>query len=299
MIQFEINITDTCPAKCHDCIMSEYKSPDSSIIELLNKTKEITNMLVWATGGEPLLRPDLVESILKTGVDVQIVTTGVFNEDKLVNLMKSYSNARRVNVSILGDPEFERGFKKIEGDFERKWLWSLNRNKVNIIFVVYRNELKDSKVFDNLRYVFENYGYFNICLLYDRCDRFTKEELIEIGLFVKNLSVRHGVEVMVFPERLVWPTIFVSGKELKYYFGRCLSSIPIKTVLEDTEGFIDTVVSGYTLNKLDSLRNCSVYSQYKGCGGPGCRYGYIKECEDFWSQFIIPSKLVKGGVLWQ
>lgn len=296
MIQFELNITNSCPAKCYDCIMSYYQPPDDIIIDVISEAKRYEDVFVWATGGEPLLQPNFLEKLLQTGVTTQIVTMGVYNEDKILELVHKYPNIQKVNVSVIGTPEFEKEFRKIDRNWKREWVREMDKYKLNIIFVTFKDEITSGRAYKNIDYVFENFHYFPICVLYDRCDRFEPGQLEEFGTYLKKKSEEYNTPVMIFPVRKMWPTIFVSGEKLHFYYGKCLSTITSKEALKDVPGFLNTVVSGHTLNSFDSMIKCDVYKKYKGCGGPACRYGYIKECRDFWHQFILPAQVVNKEV---
>ncbi|MDF2674073.1 MAG: moaA, partial [Clostridiales bacterium] len=117
-----ISITDSCNLKCIYCMPNGYKPCNKRII-----TREEIKIIVEAlaslgikrirlTGGEPLVRKDIVEIISDirgiNGIeDIGITTNGILLDDLTCDLVNA--GLKRINISL--DSLKEDTFKKITG----------------------------------------------------------------------------------------------------------------------------------------------------------------------------------------
>lgn len=300
MIQFEVNMANTCPMQCHNCLMSKYRPAQDIMAEVIAAVDKEFPVFTWITGGEPSLFPDKIELYLKNGNICQMPSAGVYNEDQLVGLLEKYPNFRRINVSILGTQEYEKEFRKVDKNYKRNWMWKVGRDRLMIMFVIFKESVDKEQIYKNIDYVFKHYHYFPIMIYYDRysehdpsgIDAFDQEELIEYGHYIKDKQLYYNCEVQIYPVRVLRPTVFASGSNLMFYHGKISHSIPAEEVLKDPAGFVHTLMSSHYLNSIDTSKNCDVHKQYQ-CGGPFCRLGYKQDCRNYWSQFIIPSREIK------
>jgi cyclic pyranopterin phosphate synthase len=113
-----VSLTPKCNLSCIYCHKEGEKSPKDQlsaeeIAEILRVAAEFEIRSVKFTGGEPLLRPDLVEIVqsVPAGMESSLTTNGTLLAD-LASGLKS-SGLRRVNVSL--DSLNPETYKKITG----------------------------------------------------------------------------------------------------------------------------------------------------------------------------------------
>lgn len=89
-------ITENCNAQCEYCQYWRKKHidlPTDSIFQIIDQLKRLGILSVVFSGGECLLRDDLVEIVLysnRKGLITSVVTNGIINDENLfVNLMKA------------------------------------------------------------------------------------------------------------------------------------------------------------------------------------------------------------------
>ncbi|CDF58528.1 GTP 3',8-cyclase MoaA [Thermobrachium celere] len=142
-----ISITDACNLRCLYCMPNGYIAKHYNFLTV-DEIKNIVTALsrlgvkrIRVTGGEPLIRKDIIE-IIKTinqveGIDdIGITTNGILLGEKIQDLIKY--GLKRVNISL--DTLKEDRFKKLTGGDLKKVLDGLNKSielglvvKVNMI----------------------------------------------------------------------------------------------------------------------------------------------------------------------
>ncbi|GFR34362.1 GTP 3',8-cyclase MoaA [Thermobrachium celere] len=142
-----ISITDACNLRCLYCMPNGYIAKHYNFLTV-DEIKNIVTALsrlgvkrIRVTGGEPLIRKDIIE-IIKTinqveGIDdIGITTNGILLGEKIQDLIKY--GLKRVNISL--DTLKEDRFKNLTGGDLKKVLDGLNKSielglvvKVNMI----------------------------------------------------------------------------------------------------------------------------------------------------------------------
>lgn len=100
-----ISLTSRCNLSCIYCHAEGEKNPDAEmstneIIGIMDVAAKFGIRSIKFTGGEPLIRPDLVEIIraVPRGIESSITTNGILLADMAEDLKKA--GLRRVNVSL-------------------------------------------------------------------------------------------------------------------------------------------------------------------------------------------------------
>ena len=113
-----ISLTSRCNLSCIYCHAEGEKDPDAEmsteeIIEIMNVAAKFGIRSIKFTGGEPLIRPDIL-AILRAvppGIESSVTTNGILLADMADNLKKA--GLRRVNVSL--DSLNPETYKRITG----------------------------------------------------------------------------------------------------------------------------------------------------------------------------------------
>ena len=125
-----LEVTSRCNARCEHCGSScgDFIPKDEvTAEELKNVLKKIadkydaTEIMLYVTGGEPLVRKDLFEIMdyaNKLGYSWGITTNGILIDEKVVQKMVE-TNMYSVSVSIDGPKELHESFRKVPGTFEK------------------------------------------------------------------------------------------------------------------------------------------------------------------------------------
>lgn len=113
-----ISLTSRCNLSCIYCHAEGEKNPDSEmsageIIAIMNVAAKFGIRSIKFTGGEPLIRPDILEIIgaVPQGIECSITTNGVLLSEMAGDLKAA--GLRRVNVSL--DSLNPKTYKKITG----------------------------------------------------------------------------------------------------------------------------------------------------------------------------------------
>ncbi|MGA2104816.1 GTP 3',8-cyclase MoaA [Methanoregula sp.] len=113
-----ISLTSRCNLSCIYCHAEGEKNPDAEmsageIIEIMQLAARFGIRSIKFTGGEPLIRPDLLEIIraVPPGIESSLTTNGILLADMAEDLKKA--GLRRVNVSL--DSLNHDTYKKITG----------------------------------------------------------------------------------------------------------------------------------------------------------------------------------------
>ncbi|MFZ0005097.1 MAG: GTP 3',8-cyclase MoaA [Methanoregula sp.] len=157
-----ISLTSRCNLSCIYCHAEGEKNPDAEmnareIINVMNVAAQFGIRSIKFTGGEPLLRPDLLEIIRAVPADVEssLTTNGILLADMAGDLKNA--GLRRVNVSL--DSLNHDTYKKITGSdrlnevlagIDAALRAGLTPVKINMV-VLYG--INDSEVDDFIRYV--------------------------------------------------------------------------------------------------------------------------------------------------
>ncbi len=127
-----ISITDRCNLRCAYCLPEsgvQWMAENSlltmeEIVRIASAAEQLGITKVRLTGGEPLVRPDVVEIVRQIAVidgikDLSLTTNGMLLEEKAKALFEA--GLQRVNVSI--DTLNADKYRKITrlGDFQRTW----------------------------------------------------------------------------------------------------------------------------------------------------------------------------------
>jgi len=157
-----ISLTSRCNLSCVYCHAEGEKDPESEmstaeIIEIMRTAAKFGIRSIKFTGGEPLLRPDLLEIIraVPPGVESSLTTNGIL----LAGMAKDLRDAglRRVNVSL--DSLNHETYKRITGSDRLDEVLSgidaalragLTPVKLNMVVL---SGINDKEVDDFIRYV--------------------------------------------------------------------------------------------------------------------------------------------------
>ena len=81
-LQADVVVTGTCHCRCWHCFRSRYSDssdlPLENVVRFLAAARELGTVCVGITGGEPMLRPDLLDVLaaVPEGMEAQLYTTG-------------------------------------------------------------------------------------------------------------------------------------------------------------------------------------------------------------------------------
>lgn len=103
-IQCDIVVTGACHCACWHCFRKGYKEGNLSkeiIIEIMNSLKEMGTSTVGITGGEPMLREDILDiiNLIPDGIEGQLYTTGHLIDEVFVKSLKK-TNLTRCIISL-------------------------------------------------------------------------------------------------------------------------------------------------------------------------------------------------------
>ena len=295
MIMFEINVTESCPFTCHNCISSIHKPPKEKMFTLLDKLHDrgIHDFWLWLTGGEPFLALEKLNRYLSYQEKSSIVTTGLVNASIIPDLLEAHKELR-MNITVLGSKEYESSFRQskmniTDDDYSRNYLRRVkDKHRINIVCVLYKDSIASGDVYTNVKYIADTFSDFNITLMWDRFEIFDHEDIKGVYDFVEFLKKNNRSLVMnAMPIRAMSPSIFVNGDRLKVSSSNSFHTFDIEDCINDINGFFHTVATGFNLHSKDAMIKCPVYKLYPGCGGPDCRYGHKEDCENYWGQFIL------------
>jgi radical SAM protein with 4Fe4S-binding SPASM domain len=120
------NVCMHCNMRCPHCYASAVASPSPSDLtsaegfKLLDDLAEIGVRVVIFSGGEPLLRPDLLDLLRHArglGIAAQLSTNGVLIDEAVAQRL-AQAGVAYVGVSIDGAPDFNDAYRGLEGGYE-------------------------------------------------------------------------------------------------------------------------------------------------------------------------------------
>lgn len=121
------NVTKACNLRCIHCYASSDNSPDPNELtteECLRVLKDLSQFgvpVVLFSGGEPLVRPDILDLIreaVKLGIRTVLSTNGTLIEEKLAEELKKLGLAY-VGISLDGWKEVHDKFRGKRGSFDK------------------------------------------------------------------------------------------------------------------------------------------------------------------------------------
>lgn len=104
-LQVDVAVTGRCHCDCWHCFRAKYADnselPLEKIKELFNSFEELGTNVVGITGGEPMLRKDIIDilQLIPDNMEGQLYTTGV-NIDRPFAKALSRTNVKRVLISL-------------------------------------------------------------------------------------------------------------------------------------------------------------------------------------------------------
>ncbi|MAG30835.1 MAG: hypothetical protein CL908_08100 [Deltaproteobacteria bacterium] len=120
------NVCMHCNMHCPHCYASAVASPSPSDLSfaegarLLDDLAEVGVRVVIFSGGEPLLRPDLLDLLRHArslGIAPQLSTNGVLIDEACAERL-AQAGVAYVGVSIDGSPDFNDAYRGLEGGYE-------------------------------------------------------------------------------------------------------------------------------------------------------------------------------------
>lgn len=104
-------ITHRCNLKCVHCYIPDHNNSDELTLDelqgILDQIVDAGALLLWITGGEPLIREDFPEIYVyarKKGLIITLFTNGTLISDDIVDLLKRWP-PRIVEISLYGGSE--------------------------------------------------------------------------------------------------------------------------------------------------------------------------------------------------
>lgn len=123
-------VTSRCNARCEHCGSScgDFIPKDEITGEEIKKVLDdvathydATKIMLFITGGEPLVRKDLFELMdyaNKLGFSWGMTSNGILIDEKVVKKMEE-TNMKSISISLDGDKELHESFRKVPGAFEK------------------------------------------------------------------------------------------------------------------------------------------------------------------------------------
>lgn len=121
------NVTKACNLRCIHCYAKADNSPDPDELttkegfKLLEDLSEFGCPVILFSGGEPLIRPDILDLIqkgVKLGLRVVISTNGVLIDEVMAKELKKLG-VSYVGISLDGWKEVHDKFRGVKGSFEK------------------------------------------------------------------------------------------------------------------------------------------------------------------------------------
>lgn len=193
-------LTHNCNARCHHCHRGARVAEDlASPQELLEVCRELKPLVAIMSGGEPLLRPDLLEIVrtLKTGcapIRVFLNTNGaLLTPDRFAGLVEA--GVDEVLVSLDYPDERHDAFRAIPGLFDRirtllAALPRRERRRVVLTTVLQRGNFRDAMAISRLALqwgVNANFSAYTPLRTHDTSLMIAGEEVEELKAVVEEI----------------------------------------------------------------------------------------------------------------
>jgi radical SAM protein with 4Fe4S-binding SPASM domain len=156
------NITKRCNLNCRHCYLDSYDKDYKGELttkegeELISQIKEIGSPLLLFSGGEPLLREDILNLgriALKNGINIALSSNGTLIDEKMAEKIKEVG-FQYVGVSIDGLEDTHNKFRGDEESFKKviRGIRNLKREgiKTGIRFTINRYNYKELPELINL-----------------------------------------------------------------------------------------------------------------------------------------------------
>lgn len=139
-----LRVTMACNLRCKHCYSIAGKKLNNElslkeIKKIINDLKQLGTIRIFFTGGEPFIRPDILE-ILKYTDDnnfaIYISTNGTLINLKIINFLKSLKHLRTFQISLDGLNRTHDSIRGVKGIF----------NKVINTIKLIKKELKNTKI---------------------------------------------------------------------------------------------------------------------------------------------------------
>lgn len=295
--------TEKCPFACKNCVQTASAEVQFDMLPVVKSIHDALTavdrrMILWCNGGEPALVADKLLRYQDTGVYMGMPTTGLFKQDSLLKFIL-YPNTVRVNISVLGTPDTEGRLRgrapKGKLDYKRDWIFDIpmdHRWKVSLLYIIYSETLATGEYMSDIEWILQTYPGFQFFVSYDRGDTDLdpvklNESYNMLHMLRQSMGIQLGANLSykIGNSRILHPTTFVNGEHFTLNYKNWETFIHYKEVAENPIGFFNEVIGHHNRGTQDAMQNCSVWKQYD-CGGPGCRFGHSKGCEDYWLQMI-------------
>lgn len=157
-----LSVTDSCNLRCIYCmeenaqnfLESSNKLSDDEIIKIVKAASNLGIKKIRITGGEPLVRPNIVELIGKiNGIEgieeIYMTTNGILLADKVEKLVKNGLTGVNISLDSLNKDRFKQitrlgGFDKVMNAIDKSISFGL-KVKLNTVIV---DEINDDEILD-------------------------------------------------------------------------------------------------------------------------------------------------------
>ncbi|MEG0295324.1 MAG: GTP 3',8-cyclase MoaA [Clostridium sp.] len=157
-----LSVTDSCNLRCIYCmeenaqnfLESSNKLSDDEIIKIVKAASNLGIKKIRITGGEPLVRPNIVELIGKiNGIEgieeIYMTTNGILLADKVEKLVKNGLTGVNISLDSLNKDRFKQitrlgGFDQVMNAIDKSIEFGL-KVKLNTVIV---DEINDDEILD-------------------------------------------------------------------------------------------------------------------------------------------------------
>jgi len=189
-----LSVTQRCNLNCEYCHKEGEKTTDSEISienikEILETASELGIKKIKITGGEPLLRDDIVEiirTIKKHNFDDISLTTNGFLLDKLAKRLKQ-AGLNRVNIGCDSVSFLAKNKKSIEQGLKAAKEADLNPIKLNMVVL---KGINDHEIEDMIEFARENDSILQLIELVKVNNEFYNKHFLSLDSIEKELNER-------------------------------------------------------------------------------------------------------------
>lgn len=222
-IQADLVVTGKCHCQCWHCFRAKYKSEEMNIEvikELINELYDLGTVNLGITGGEPMLRNDILDIIdyIPRGMEAQLYTTGHRIDNQFAAKLKQ-TNLTRCIISLDHfDPVITNRLRNNAHAFE---------DAVTAIKALVKARI---------------YTSVTVCVT---------NELLEEGELEKYIQFAANLHVSEIRIVLQIPQGNLAGKQIGRIYGRAACRIKEMQTLYNGRGDYPTIVN---FNDLESIR---------------------------------------------